>query len=407
VVSRRVLVTDGDQRSALACVRSLGRAGHHCFVLGPDRRGGLAGRSRFCTEGRDVPEVGRDPEGFLSAFEGSMRRWSIDVLLPMTEKTLRLVLPRREGYEREGRLLPFPDAETFGRVSDKAQVLRAAAELGMDVPRQWIWGDLSEVETNAVPLEAYPLAIKPSRSVGTHGVTGDTPAVRYVETPGALAEWAAEAGAETFPALAQERIIGEGVGVFLLVWEGELRAAVGHRRIREKPPSGGVSAVRESTDPDPGLLDRSLKLLASMGLRSGVAMVEYKVQKDTGTPVLMEINGRFWGSLQLAIDAGVDFPVLLLEAAQEGKGATPTPRSFVRGRPGVKTRWLLGDLDQLLLRLLRSREELSLPPEHPGRLRAILDFLVDFRPGVRLEVLRLGDPRPFLAETAAWLRALR
>ena len=39
-------------------------------------------------------------------------------------------------------------------------------------------------------------------------------------------------------------------------------------------------------------------------------MMEYKQDRRTGTPLLMEVNGRFWGSLQLAIDAGVDFPYL-------------------------------------------------------------------------------------------------
>ncbi len=53
-------------------------------------------------------------------------------------------------------------------------------------------------------------------------------------------------------------------------------------------------------------------------------MVEFKADARTGTPYLMEINGRFWGSLQLAIDAGVDFPAILVAAAL---GAPIPPRS--------------------------------------------------------------------------------
>ncbi len=108
---------------------------------------------------------------------------------------------------------------------------------------------------------------------------------------------------------------GPGVGVFLLLWEGKLRAAFAHRRLREKPPSGGVSVYRESIALDPVLLERSRRLLESFGWQ-GVAMVEYKIDERTGTPILMEINGRFWGSLQLAVDAGVDFPRLLIECAE-------------------------------------------------------------------------------------------
>lgn len=160
--------------------------------------------------------------------------------------------------------------------------------------------------------------------------------------------------------------------------------------------------MRESTTVEPVLLQRSLGLLRDLGWENGVAMVEYKVDPKSGQTWLMEINGRFWGSLQMAVDAGVDFPALLLQCAR-GE-VQPEP---VVGTPGVKTRWLLGDLDQLLMRLLRSREHLNLPASFPGRGRALLEFLWDFRPKVRLEVLRASDPRPFFLEASAWLRALR
>ena len=68
-----------------------------------------------------------------------------------------------------------------------------------------------------------------------------------------------------------------------------------------------MSVYRESVAADPDLVRRSRALLDAFGW-CGVAMVEYKLDERTGTPYLMEVNGRFWGSLQLAIDAGVDFP---------------------------------------------------------------------------------------------------
>ena len=100
-------------------------------------------------------------------------------------------------------------------------------------------------------------------------------------------------------------------------------------------------------------------------------------------------------------DPGVDFPALLLQCAQGDPPSSP-----VIGKPGVQTRWLLGDLDQLIRRLTRPRKTFNVSPSFPGRGRAILDFLWDFRPGVHLEVLKASDPRPFLVEDGAWLRVL-
>jgi predicted ATP-grasp superfamily ATP-dependent carboligase len=199
----------------------------------------------------------------------------------------------------------------------------------------------------------------------------------------------------------QERVEGYGAGVFVLTWDRELVGAVGHRRIREKPPSGGVSAVRDSTVVDPDLLEKSLALLYRLGWTSGVAMVEYKVEDQTGVPYLLEVNGRFWGSLQLAINAEVDFPNLLIDS---GRGKEPP--GVVTGVPGVRTRWLLGDVDQMLLRLFRSPARLNLPPGFPGRMKGLFDFIWDFRPGVRLEVLKASDLRPFFTEVIQWVRAL-
>ena len=127
-------------------------------------------------------------------------------------------------------------------------------------------------------------------------------------------------------------------------------------------------------------------------------MVEYKEDATTGAPVLMEVNGRFWGSLQLAIDAGVDFPELLVAAATGG-----APEPVLDYRAGVRLRWFWGDVDHLIARARRSREALGLPPEAPGRLGALGAFLGASGPGVRGEVLRWSDPVPALVEGLDWM----
>ena len=55
-----------------------------------------------------------------------------------------------------------------------------------------------------------------------------------------------------YPSLIQERIVGPGIGVFVLCDHGRLLAAFAHRRLREKPPSGGASVLCESVAVDPG-----------------------------------------------------------------------------------------------------------------------------------------------------------
>lgn len=109
----------------------------------------------------------------------------------------------------------------------------------------------------------------------------------------------------------------------------------------------------------------------------------------------MEVNGRFWGSLQLAVDAGVDFPWLLYRLAV----GQPVEVSGT-WRVGVRSRWLLGDLDSLYWRWFRS-DGLYTVGEN---VRATADFL-RFCGDARFEVNRWRDFRPFLREMGEYLNS--
>src|SRR4029077_11048979 len=141
------------------------------------------------------------------------------------------------------------------------------------------------------------------------------------------------------------------------------------RRLVENPPAGGASVLSESAPVEARLRDDAIRLLGPIGWH-GVAMMEYKQDQNTGDFFLMEINGRFWGSLQLAIDAGVDFPFLAWQLATGRRPEVPRPYAV-----GVKNRWLCGDVDHLLMRLFRSARSLQLPAGASSKWRAIADFL--------------------------------
>jgi predicted ATP-grasp superfamily ATP-dependent carboligase len=401
---RRVLVTDGEQRSALALVRSLGREGHAVYVCSAGGRS-LAGASRYCRAEARVADPLAGSERFESDVRALIDRWEIEVLMPVSEAALLALLPARERLANV--LLPFPDEATFRRICDKAELLAVAPRAGIAIPRQITVHTLAEAKALDTSSVDYPVVVKPARSVGEGGGIGGggrqrtkltvRHAADAAELAAALAELG-EAGEAAYPLLIQQRILGPGIGIFLLLWEGRVVASFAHRRIREKPPSGGVSVYRESIVADPGLVARSRELLDHFGW-CGVAMVEYKVDERTGTPYLMEVNGRFWGSLQLAIDAGVDFPGLLLASAT---GEQPAPvREY---SVGIRSRWWWGDVDHLIARLRRSRSTLSLPPEAPGRWRAVRDFLTINFGRDREEIFRLDDPRPFFRESVQWFR---
>jgi predicted ATP-grasp superfamily ATP-dependent carboligase len=393
-VSGRILVTDGEQRAALAVVRSLGRAGFTPLVA-ETRRPSLAGVSRFAAARFGVPDPLETPDRFAQAVSELSRDLHVDLVLPVTDASVLAVLGIRDRLGRA--VVPFPSLAAFQRISDKQAVHLEASRLGLGVPAQCTVSDPASAAALDVGSLAFPLVVKPARSTAETGGRRIKLGVSYAGDGRALRDRLAALPVEAFPVLLQQRIVGPGVGIFGLLWDDRLVASFAHRRLREKPPAGGVSVYCESIAADPALVERSRALLERFGWR-GVAMVEYKLDAATGVPYVMEVNGRFWGSLALAVDAGVDFPRLLVELAL---GRAPAPvRTY---RVGVRNRWWWGDVDHLWARWRRTADYLALPPGSPGRWRALWDFLA-VKPGTRCSVLRFDDPKPFARETLDWLR---
>lgn len=390
-----VLLTDGEQRSTLAAARSLGKSGCSVHVSSGSGRS-LAGASRYAMSDYAVASPLASPEAFARDLASLVAARDVDVVIPMTEQAFNAIYAHPSLIDSA--MIPAADAIRFAAISNKRRVAEVAAACGLGVPQQVVVA--SAAELRALPDEAlgFPVVLKPARSVVRIEGRQVKVGVTHCGDRTSL-ERAIDALPDTaFPLLIQRRIVGPGMGIFLLMWDGELVAHFAHRRLREKPPAGGVSVYRESIAADPTLVAKSRQLLEQFSWR-GVAMIEYKVDAATGTPYIMEINGRFWGSLQLAVDAGVDFPSLLV-ARHEGKRVFG-PASY---REGIRSRWEWGEVDHLLARLRRSDVQLSLPPDAPSRARAVLTALVPWRPGDRFEVFRMSDPVPFFRETIQYFR---
>ena len=396
MTQRTVIITDGEQRAALAVVRSLG-AQYRCIVASSSR-GALAGVSRFCAGAVVVPDALRQPREFSEAIVDLAARESASVVLPIAEPALLAILPVRERLAPA--VVPFPDLESVNALNDKQRLLDEASQLGIAIPAQQVLRHRHEIDSIDLSALSYPVVLKPARSVAEVSGERIKVSVAYAASADDLRRKVASLSSASFPLLVQQRVIGPGVGIFLLLWNGTVKAQFAHQRLCEKPPSGGVSVYRESIALDESLLAKSRALLERFKW-CGVAMVEYKLDSSTGKPYLMEVNGRFWGSLQLAIDAGVDFPRLLV-AAGLGEDA-PSQLSYT---VGVRSRWWWGQVDHLIGRIRRRASLPALPPGTASTSRVIGDLLLGpFRRGDYEEILWWNDPGPFLNETVRWVSA--
>ncbi len=313
-------------------------------------------------------------------------------VVPTSDSSLCIVCA---AYDSLSRLCAVgcPPPHVVQRVLDKAATLAIAAQCGVPVPISISIDGAGELEA-ALPQMRFPIIAKPGDKSRTtvHNFKTRT----FTSAPELRAAFADQ------PRFGEGLVFqsyhgGQGVGIELLMSDGDAIASFQHRRLSENPPSGGVAVVAEAELVDPLLLDYSVRLLKALEW-DGVAMVEYRHDRATGETALMEVNGRFWGSLPLAVAAGMDFP---LYAWQLSQGIAPAvPSSY---RSGLRVRWTAGSLKRFAHAFADDAERIPMSS-------ATRQLFADFRLGTRSAMWSWSDPVPAIQEytrvISGWTREI-
>jgi predicted ATP-grasp superfamily ATP-dependent carboligase len=270
-------------------------------------------------------------------------------------------------------------------VLNKACTLELAEKHGIRVPKSVFVSDSREFDqlVNTLP---FPWILKPAEKE------------QHEEDFKTLIVQSADELRKRFPVprafkpslLLQEFCEGKGVGVEMFIENGECRAVFEHRRLKELPYNGGVAVVAISERPDPALVQSSLTLLRALQWQ-GIAMVEFKVNPADGSAVLMEVNGRYWGTIALPILAGLDFPLLHWKVVHGEPADTPGV-----GTAGIKWRWTMGYIARLHGLLIAAPWSIAARKALHDNL---LHFSDDFGRGVHDPTLQLSDPKLVLTES--------
>jgi predicted ATP-grasp superfamily ATP-dependent carboligase len=368
-----VLVLDAQLRNSLAVIRSLGKAGIK-ITAGEDTRIATGMFSKYCQKTIVYPSPNNENK-FVEYLLDHLKTNHYDAIFPISDATIIPIVKNIEKFSKYT-IIPYPDYKILHNAVDKSETLRAAMINDIPCPKTYFIKNILELETINNSIN-YPVIIKPRISFGSRGIC-------LCKSSDDLLKKYEQISKQYVSPLIQEYIPNGGqLGVYtILNFDSEPRAVSVQRRIRSYPASGGPSTFRETVD-NPELIEIAYRLLKALKW-TGVAMVEFRVDARDNIPKLMEINPRFWGSLQLSILSGVDFPLLLFKLYTEGDIEPVTTY-----QKGVKCRWLLpGDILWYLS-----------TPNKIKNLPAFLQYHQD-------DIISLSDPGPTLGFTLAALRYL-
>lgn len=309
---RRVLVLGHDIRAFLSVIRSLGRAGIevHVAMCPPDD---LALRSRYVFSYHTLPGIGNSNKSWCDAICKLASEISFDLIIPTNDESTLLVQQFSDVLTQFTQ--PYVvNQQGFDVAFDKIKSSHLAQSLGLMLPQQQEL-DLQNYQPGQTPAISFPMVAKPPSSL-TEECLSERREVQHIHSQAELDAFATQ-HRHWKQALLQEYFFGIGAGVEVLANEGKILYAFQHMRVHE-PLDGGASSYRRSMELNPILATATRKLMRAMSY-SGVAMVEYKLNTATGEWIFIEINGRFWGSLPLALSAGANFPLFLYQQRVEGK----------------------------------------------------------------------------------------
>lgn len=381
----RVLVLGSNDRATLAVARSLGRCGIEIEVARIGQSS-VAERSRYVATTIDL---GSPALGVLPVADRLLER--------LDKQTYALVLPVNDpacvlAHAFRGEIeafapLALPGAEAFEASHDKSRTMKLCDELGIPRPATELLENWEAVQRLAAQPERFPAYVKPCYSARIVSGRMATFSVARVECFEQLEEQA-RYHIEKVPLLFQKPVVGVGVGLYFLAARGKILSMTQQQRLHE-PRTGGGSSYRRTVPLDSRFSGWAESIAARLSWH-GVAMIELKVDTSTGAAELMEINGRFWGSLPLTLRAGLDLPAWLFDLYHTGDLST----KMYAARVGIRQRNLRRDI------LWLAREARSAKgAKRAGVIgRWLGDFanLISGREGLDTE--SLTDPMPALAE---------
>ncbi len=329
-----------------------------------------------------LPDSREKADHFITELVRIIQSEGIDMIIPAGDGAMAAVALHYEELTKHVHL-GSPPPLVIERVLDKRLTLEAAQKCGIPIAASRTVEDISKINDMIEGLR-FPLIAKPAIRKGVNSYR-----IKYFITKEDLLEHIKKDSGELMGALLQEYIPGIGKGIGVLIHKGSPLAMFQHRRLKEYPHTGGVSVMAEAEAIDPVLREHALALLREIEWE-GIAMVEYRYNPINHTYALMEVNGRYWGSLFLPAKAGIDFPYYEWQLAH---GEQPdVPKNYAIG---MRARWLAGDILRLHSILDGSHHSEITPV---SRYKEIARFIVDSGFRTRDAVFSLNDPMPAIQE---------
>ncbi|MEX0720599.1 MAG: ATP-grasp domain-containing protein [Balneolaceae bacterium] len=294
-----ILLCGAENIIALPIIRSLGvvlpNAKIHTFSP-LERKKSISERSRYIASRHYFNSWNDD---FPDKLKAKIQETNADILLPVGDNSVRNLASLKEELKKIVHLPPLPELNIYDQLERKDLMAELLTAYNFPNPETW---HLATTDPKEIDADFFPLLLKP-----IIGSSGD--GIIKINSSEALIEKTADIDTDKY--ILQELIPGQDVGCSVLAVDGHIKAytiqkVLGHKEY-------GVATAIKFIDND-AVFEQTRRLIEKTGY-SGVAHLDYRIDKRDNQPKLVDFNARFWFSVLGSKAAGVDFILLCFLSA--------------------------------------------------------------------------------------------
>jgi len=329
----KVLILDGYLRNSIAILRSLGSKGFDCDILVEKNQNFVfaafekAFRSKYA---RRVFELTEDSDdGKAELIEGILENGNYTALLAGGTYYSNFISKYKERFSQYTNVLS-EDYDKMMLVHNKDSCMAFASKHGIRTPRTFTASNKDELRKVADATNGVVI-VKFNDSYASRGL------IKYTSDSNHFYEayqrdFGFQFEGDNFP-LIQELIEGELIDSTAFSINGEPKAILTQKREMTAWLEGGGGIVNLTVD-ESEVKSGTDKLLRELGWTGHIEM-DWIKQTETGEGYLIEINPKFWGTTQLTIDAGFDYPFWFVQHASGNENHYSDTHVV-----GMRYRWL-------------------------------------------------------------------
>ncbi|WP_299226537.1 ATP-grasp domain-containing protein [uncultured Psychroserpens sp.] len=308
--SLNVLIPDGNSTWALAVINCLSEINEYKLFVLSDKKRTATKFSRYTSYYKYYK---RDTDtDWLHLIINEVKAQQISVIIPIAENEIQFFIRHKHLLPATVKIIPLPFLKSFETATNKHKLSLFLDEYDIPHPK-FFYAKSATTINESLSLLQFPILLKPLSEKGGDGIVkfDDRSALdNYLNTFSSSDEL-----------FIQEYILGYDIDCSVLCLDGEVLTYTIQKGNLKGHSIFAPQLSFEFIENDEVI--KVVKQLMKQLNWSGVAHIDMRYDSQANNYKVIEVNARFWGSLEGSKYAGVNFPDLAIQLTINNKIEAP------------------------------------------------------------------------------------